>query len=125
MRCRIVTGHNRPIESSLILGRNKVVSLSSDLTVRCVNLCTQQIEVIFPVSMTYYSGCAVDWNSAILGGIGSNLSIFDFRGRRVMGGTKLKFNVVQISAFTRINIYHYLFSNANAIYCLDIRKMTA
>jgi hypothetical protein len=125
MRCRIVTGHSKPIENSLILGRNRVVSLSSDLTVRCANLCTQQIEAIFPVSMTYYSGCEVDWNSAILGGIGPNLSIFDFRGRRVIGGNKLPFSVIQVSAFTRINTHHYLFSNANTIYCLDIRKMTA
>lgn len=125
MRCRIVTGHTRPIENSLILGRNRLVSLSSDLTVRCVNLCTQQIEAIFPVSMGYYSGCEVDWNSAILGGIGPNLSIFDFRGRRVIGGNKLPFKVTQISAFTRISTHNYLFADVNSIYSLDIRKMAA
>jgi WD40 repeat protein len=125
MGCRILTGHNRPIDNSLILGRNRVITLSSDLTIRSINLCTQQIEAIFPVSMSYYSGCEVDWNSAILGGIGANLSIFDFRGRRAIGSSKLPFSVTQISAFTRINTHHYLFANANVIYRLDIRKMAA
>ena len=43
MKTRMVTGHTNSIENSLILGRNKIVTLSTDLTIRSINLTTAQI----------------------------------------------------------------------------------
>ena len=43
MKTRMVTGHTNSIENSFILGRNKIVTLSTDLTIRSINLTTTQI----------------------------------------------------------------------------------
>jgi WD40 repeat protein len=43
MKCRIVTGHTKVISNSVALGKNKIVTMSTDKTVRSVNLTTQQI----------------------------------------------------------------------------------
>jgi hypothetical protein len=74
--------------------------------------------------MIYYSGCQLDWNSLLLGGIGSNLSIFDARGRR-MTHSKLSFPTTQISKISRVNSHHCLLSNVNTLYLLDLRMMAA
>jgi hypothetical protein len=70
MKGRVVTGHSKPIDNSFQLARNNIITLSTDQTVRSTNLSTLQIESIIPVSMNYYSGCPLDWNSVLLGGIG-------------------------------------------------------
>ena len=45
-QARINTGHARPIEGSLIINNSKVITMSSDKTLRCINLINEQVESI-------------------------------------------------------------------------------
>lgn len=63
--------------------------MSTDKTIRCVNLATLQMESIMPVSMDFYSGCQMDWNSIMLGGISKYLMIYDMRAKKIVKAHKL------------------------------------
>ena len=67
-KSRIVTNHTKAIENSFILAQNIIVTLSTDKTVRSINLTTEQVDRIIPVMADYYSACPLDWNTALLGG---------------------------------------------------------
>lgn len=123
MKGRIVTGHSKAIENSFQVGRNSIITLSTDQTVRSTNLSTLQVESVIPVSMNYYSGCQFDWSSILLGGIGDYLSIFDIRCKKLIRSKKLSFNATQITKIYRMNSNTFLLSNVNSLYFFDIRKM--
>lgn len=80
---RIVTGHSKHIENSFILSRNKIVTLSTDRTIRCTNLATEQLDSIAAVSADYYSGCPLDWNSALVAGTGKKIDMYDSRTPKI------------------------------------------
>ena len=60
-----------------------MISLSTDRTIRCTNLATEEIESITHVSTDYYSGYALDWNTALVAGTGKKLDIFDSRTPKI------------------------------------------
>jgi hypothetical protein len=92
-----VTGHSKPIENSFTLGLNRVVSLSTDKTVRMTNLSTLKLEQVIPVRYNYYSGCQIDWNCCLTGGISKNIDGFDLRSKKMVFSHQLKLPIIQIS----------------------------
>lgn len=116
-----MTGHSKDIENSVILGENRVVTLSTDKTMRVVNLTTQQMEQIIRVKADYFTGCQLDWNTLLVGGQGQHLDIFDVRSKRVIGAVRLSLPVVQICEMVRMSSDMVLFANVNEMYSLDTR----
>jgi WD40 repeat protein len=113
MKNRIVTGHTKTIENSIILGRNKIITLSTDKTVRTINLSTNQFESIIPVDIDFYSGCPIDWNTIMLAGIGPKINIYDIRNKKLTKTNKLNHDIIQISKICRLTETSFLLSNIN------------
>jgi hypothetical protein len=62
----------------------KIVTLSSDKTIRISNLSTESVERLIYVNQDLYSGCSIDYNTIIVGGMRKQLKVFDSRSGRAM-----------------------------------------
>ena len=103
------------------MGDNKMVTLSTDKTVRVANLATQQLELVARTNKDFYSGCQFDWNSVLLGGHSQYLDILDIRSKKLISSQILNIPVLQICEMVRINHNELLIANVNTIYSLDLR----
>lgn len=121
-KARIVTGHSKDVENSVMMGESRMVSFSTDKTMRVANLATEQMEHIIRVKTDYYAGCQLDWNTLLVGGQGQQLDIFDIRSKRVGGSVRLNLSVIQICEMVRMSADTALFANINEIYSFDTRK---
>lgn len=75
--------------------------------------------------MDYYSGCPMDWNTLLLGGIGTKMDIYDPRSKRLISTHKLTNDIIQISKICKFNEHSVIFSNVNQLFVMDLRKMAA
>lgn len=104
------------------MGQNRVISMSTDKTIRSTNLAIQQVEQVIRVSSDYYSGCPLDWNAVLLGGLSKSLEIFDIRSKKLISTAKPDIPIIQICEMMRLTENRFLLSNVNHLYSLDIRN---
>ncbi len=77
-------------------------------------MATEEVDSIIPVSSEYYSGCPMDWNSAVLGGTSKKIDVYDSRVPRIALSQEVK-NValMQICEISRISAFSYIMANVN------------
>lgn len=105
----------------MILGLNKIVSFSTDKTIRLTNLSILKLEQVVPVKNNYYTGCQIDWNCCLTGGISQSMDIFDIRSRRLVFSHRCKFPVIQLCEMLRLNENTVIVADVNKLFTLDIR----
>ena len=86
-----------------MIGSNRLVTLSTDKSVRVVNLATMQLDQVIKTGKDYFSGCQFDWNTAILGGHSKSLDILDIRSKRLITSKMINIPVLQICEMLRIS----------------------
>lgn len=122
-KSRINTGHEKAIESSFLMNKSSVVSLSSDKSLRMTNLMTEQIVSIVHTDVELLSGCQIDYNVILAGGNSKNIKVYDIRARKALNcSPKVNENLVHIVNFTRFTDKHVLVSNINHISSIDLRN---
>lgn len=85
------------------MGTNRIVTMANDNSLRVANLATQQLDQVIKTNKYYYSGCQVDWNTVLVGGLGKSLDILDLRSKRLIYSHELHIPVLQICEITRLS----------------------
>ena len=103
------------------MGFSRLLSMSADRSVRIVNLSTQKLEQVVKTNKDYYSGCQIDWNTVLLGGVSKTLDMMDIRCKKMIYSQGLDFPVLQICEMVRLTDREVFFSNVNQLYSVDLR----
>lgn len=104
------------------MNKSTVVTLSPDKTVRFVNLTTEQVSSVIQTDVELLSGCQIDYNTILAGGISKNVKVYDVRTRKALNvSPKINENLVHIVNFTRFTDKNVLVSNINNINSIDLR----
>lgn len=122
---RFSTGHQRPIEHTLLLNRTSLATLSKDRKINITDLIQEHnVAVIRTGEEEPLSACQTDYNSLLYGGRMPSLSMVDIRSsKHICGRIELKGELVQLTRMTRFSDYEILLCNVNNLELLDMRML--
>jgi WD40 repeat protein len=102
---RFSTGHQKPIDHTLLLNRTSLATLSKDRKIVVTDLIQEStVAIINTSNEDPLSACQVDYNSLIYGGSKATVSIVDIRSRKfICDHIELKGELMQLTKMTRFS----------------------